>query len=397
MRDVVGVCGLENLGNTCYLNASVQSMRSVSAMNEYLFENEIHYIIAKNIMIENAKKNGNKIEDDDMIDLISQTITYRYFKLMKLMSSNSGVISPINFKESVNDKMSMFKDLVQNDAHEFMVLLLDKMHDDLKISKNINIFDIIEGDKNCVNYGILSNVENIMRNKMVRTDMTFDDVKDINIRMYCQYYLYNCALLKEKSIIRTLFTGFMYNKKRCENCGNVTMNYEHFNVLEVPLPYNDRDMTLDECYEYISHDERLDGGNMLKCDICNKYTSCISNTYVWDTSDVLIVHLKRFCVGKNMNGNYITVKNNGLVIFDVDDYVPKIYRMGLVKKYSLVSVIYQHGTLNRGHYTACSKNDDEKWWFYDDDECKPIETDDIKSTLNNRDAYILVYKLNKLM
>ena len=61
-------------------------------------------------------------------------------------------------------------------------------------------------------------------------------------------------------------------------------------------------------------------------------------------------------------------------------------------KYNLYGVVQQYGNLNRGHYTACTKNHlNNKWYKYDDSNVCNIPDEHINSELVNNAAYILFY------
>ncbi|GIY97535.1 ubiquitin carboxyl-terminal hydrolase 15 [Caerostris extrusa] len=107
---IPGICGLQNLGNTCFMNAGLQCLLNNKVFKAYFTE----------INLETFEKG---------------TLTYKFAEMMKKVWSGSySVLHLSEFKECFGDMYSQFKNFRQHDCQEFLALLLDTMHEELNCS-----------------------------------------------------------------------------------------------------------------------------------------------------------------------------------------------------------------------------------------------------------------------
>ena len=118
-----GYVGLENLGNTCFLNSTMQIIKEIHQLN--------------NIIIKKKKSNQIKSNNDGILSL-------ELMELIELMLNNNGTIRPNRFVEilqnyaKVNNKV-LFTGFLQNDIQEFFSLLIEILHKSISKEKNILI------------------------------------------------------------------------------------------------------------------------------------------------------------------------------------------------------------------------------------------------------------------
>ncbi len=104
--------GLNNLGNTCYLNSALQMVASLDKFAEQ---------IQKHIPTMDSDTTGKKDE------------TLREALLAVLERLGHGeTFSPISFKSIVDERSPLFIGYRQQDAHEFLTTLLDLLDEDYK-------------------------------------------------------------------------------------------------------------------------------------------------------------------------------------------------------------------------------------------------------------------------
>ena len=102
--------GLNNIGNTCYLNAGLQML---------LQNKELHQLVLKN------SKHSDKLK----------TIADFY---EEYHNSSKGSLNPSDIKMIVEERQNMFQGFNQHDSSEFVIYLLDIINDEIKESSQLN-------------------------------------------------------------------------------------------------------------------------------------------------------------------------------------------------------------------------------------------------------------------
>ncbi|GBO28015.1 Ubiquitin carboxyl-terminal hydrolase 15, partial [Araneus ventricosus] len=107
---VPGICGLRNLGNTCFMNAGLQCLLNNKVFKEYFAE-------------------------ADLESFTKGTLAYKFTEMMKKVWSGSySVLHLGEFKECFGDMHNQFRNYRQHDCQEFLAMLLDTMHEELNCS-----------------------------------------------------------------------------------------------------------------------------------------------------------------------------------------------------------------------------------------------------------------------
>jgi ubiquitin C-terminal hydrolase len=324
-----GLCGIANIGNTCWLNSIIQCLSHTTVLREFFLL--------------------NKYKDDVNQNIENQYILIETFNnLLRALWTNNGVLDPTPFAKLLTNINSEYILGEQQDSQEFLLLLIDELHNGVsyEISLHINGTAITQRDK-----------------------IEIDSLR-----------VWRDVFKKSYSTIVEEFYGQFIGITNCSLCENTSFKYDVFN--HISLPITDNCETIYNCFDVFTGQEVLDDDNRVRCDNCNELSNARKNISIWKTSNILLISLKRF----DMYGNKIDKH----IDFPVVNLNLQKYINGYSKyqsRYDLYAVCNHYGALNYGHYTAyCMKNPDN-WYVFDDDKINKIATKDVIT--NN--AYILFY------
>jgi ubiquitin carboxyl-terminal hydrolase 6/32 len=182
-----GLVGMDNLGNTCYLNSSLQALLHTDLLVEYFLSQS--YL--KDINVVNKHGFGGK-----MANIFGKV-------MLDLWTTNRDCITPRYFYNEIASLRDQFAGNEQHDAHELLAFLLDALSEDLNMvhSKPYTIQPDSDG----------------------RPDHVLADIWWEN------------HLKRDRSVIQALFTGQFKSVMNC-SCGYSSARFEPFNFLTVPIP-----------------------------------------------------------------------------------------------------------------------------------------------------------------
>lgn len=338
----MGVIGLKNLGNTCFMNSSLQCLSATIPLTDYF----LGYDYRSEINKDNFLGTGGKL-------------AVAYAELMKQMWLGSkSVINLSKFKKQLETFAPQFSGFHQHDAQELLSFLLDGIHEDLN-RVDVNNRPYIE-DKDC--------------------DGTNDEEDAITAwRNYLQ---------RNRSLIVDLFQGQIRNTCKCLTCGHVNIRFEPFMYLSVPI--SDRTKTLDECMDKYLEEETLTGADQWYCEKCKKHVDATKKIDLWILPPILIVHLKRFRY--NEYGK-VASKTDTAISYPVERWdlrSRKRSRAGVYPSYDLYAVANHMGTTSGGHYTALAMNRfDDMWYEFNDSSYRSVEQSIHRR--HRKSAYLLFY------
>ncbi|GME97156.1 unnamed protein product [[Candida] boidinii] len=193
-----GLIGLNNLGNTCYMNSALQCLVHIpELMNYFIYEyykNEINY--------DNPLGNNGKIALS-FAGLISNLFDFR-------LNKNIHSFAPREFKSTIGYYNSMFSGYHQQDSQELIAFLLDGLHEDLNriLQKPYTEKPELPDDK--VN----------------------DPIEVSKLAEDC----WNIHKLRNNSVIIDLFVGLYKSTLICPVCNKISITFDPYNDLTLPLP-----------------------------------------------------------------------------------------------------------------------------------------------------------------
>ena len=337
---VHGRTGIANMGNTCFLNSCMQVINHTYELNELLRSSGLNKLL--------------KIDTDDG-KLMSEWID-----LHNVMWSGNGIVTPRKFVHNVHTiakkkGVELFTGFAQNDMPEFLLFIIDCMHNSISRCVNMNIS------------GTPMNNKDIMATKC--------------------YNMLKTIYSKEYSEVMDLFYGIYVSEIISKDLTTYhAMKPEHFFILDLPIFNNDQPFNnIYECLNHYTQSETLSGDNSWFNEKTKQKEEVIKQISFWSFPKIFVVVLKRF-----------TPDGRRKIVSKVDFPVNNLNLSAYVKGYNQLSYVYDlYGICNHfggtsgGHYTAFVKNAKNEWIHYNDDIIEDIKQE---SDLITSNAYCLFYR-----
>lgn len=297
--------GLPNMGTTCYLNSILQIIFN---------DQELAQDFTKKLPIG------------------AETIGMHFRDLIKLYHSNCNdmVINKhfMIFNKYFSKYFEMFSS-GHHDQHEYLLHLLDKLHDVYAVKSHFSLTG------NC--RGIVDEQEKIAIENMRITALTarFIPIADKPDIAYV-------------SPVSNNFVGQMHHRTECINCGYISHQYEVFTQLSVYIKNPGKtSVTLDEClHEFTGITQISDGEeNMYECNSCKTKNRSRRRLTIWRLPKILCICLRRHIYDGNRPH-----KDNRLVDAPMElDMAPYLSHPLAETKYNLRSIANHEGAPHFGH------------------------------------------------
>lgn len=312
--------GLENLGNTCFMNSVLQCLTYTPKLNEIL---------------------KTKLKKDDTCHSF---LTQEWLELCQLLRNNQNMsVAPKRFLKVIQYVASKtenqnFVGYLQNDIYEFILFLFESFHNSTVQEKH--------------NYTITSTTPIAEQCKvMIKTTYKSNYSEIINIFHGIQIYqMYD---IHGKFITNTI---------------------EPFFTLNVSIPVK-KEPTIYDCLQLYTRKEQLNGENMWYNEKTKEKQEVVRQVLFFSLPEILIIVLKRFNNNLKKNATFVNIPVNEL---NMKDYMIETNNSNL---YELFGVCNHSGSLMGGHYTSFIKREQE-WYHMNDNICTLI--DNIESKLSNK-------------
>jgi ubiquitin carboxyl-terminal hydrolase 36/42 len=335
--------GLINGGNTCFVSAVLQCLVNTHPLQVYLTSSE-------HLKAQCPLSQGH----GSLVNVKHSFCPICHLKAIValMLDPKYSAIMPRDLLLNL-EKIGEFRLGDQEDAHQFLLDMLFKIHDAFVYVDTIN--------------------RKLAAAKKGETSKQPDFV-DSQDRQ----------LVEETSFVYQMFGGRFLHKTRCIECGRISMNPEPFLVLSLGLASG---ASVEEALRNFCKIEVLPKGDeSLVCETCQRRVTVQRQTTFWQAPEILILHLKRF----DNSGRKINKSVAFSQTMDFTDVISRDAPNADKEKttYSLYAMITHYGPfMGAGHYVAFAKLDG-KWYLFDDKSVYGIN----ESIVMKQNAYILFYK-----
>eukprot|EP00978_Attheya_sp_CCMP212_P013016 scaffold32479_cov44-Attheya_sp.AAC.3 len=404
--------GLRNLGNTCYLNSSLQMLFGLPG-----FVDRLHTVYKESL----SSSNNGSAEKQDGIIAKSVTLLGGVVSVARAIgvlpkenkrknaddAQETPVVTvagdPRCIKKAMDSATDKFIGYEQRDAHEFVSDLLDLLHDNMTVEKGSK-----ETDENSEIDQSKETNEEVKESKAKLTPPPTDEYfrLDVRVCLTCD----TCGYKRTKDE--------MYRHLSLDVGVDSETDKKDVNKDAPPTPV----WSIEKGLAHFFQPEKRD----IKCEKCETGASATQTMQILSRPRALLLHLKRFIVTQRERVEMSeggTEKSVGLEMefrknearvqvnepLSIDSFCEQGAKNGTSgRNYRLRSIVRHIGTTaSSGHYTtdrkyskfdelatkkSCIKNGE--WVTFDDGVTTPIPLDRVlNNKQNQRNSYMILYEL----
>ena len=349
--------GLDNVGATCYMNATLQCLAHIKKISDHI----INY--RRLNMISDKKK-------FKLTEAYSEVVNSIWFP-----EPGKKSFAPNRFKEVIGKMNSLFAPTAANDAKDLLIFLIEQMHNELNKTQEKNLALIMPDNMDPTN----------------------------------QQQVFQCFAQEFTKKYNSVFSTYCYGSNTsmtlCHGCNIAKYSFQCFSFIIFPLleAKNHRNyliscgslpqmifnqpLNIEDCFNYYQKIEFFTGDNQMYCNFCRQLQNASMCTQIYYAPLVLILVLNRGRGNLDFREKFVfweTINLFNYVQFKMPD-----------NTYFLSGIITHLGESGEGgHFIAfCRMSKDSKWYCYNDS----IVNESNFNEINNKGTpYILFYQKIKM-
>ncbi|OJT09766.1 Ubiquitin carboxyl-terminal hydrolase 8 [Trametes pubescens] len=320
----IGTTGLKNLGNTCYMNSTIQCLSATVPFSRFFTDGR--WKSAVNMMNPMGTK-GNLANAFANI-------------LREMWQGEHGTLSPVPFRRSLCSHAPQFSGSEQHDSQEFLSFLLDGLHEDL--------------NRILAKPQVVSTPEREAELERLPTQIASEQ----------EWQIYR---MRDDSLVVDFFQGQYRNRMECLTCHKTSTTYNTFMYLTLPVPpkSGNTKVPLQQCIDAFVKEEVMDKSDAWHCPHCKTLRKATKRLSLSRLPPVLLIHLKRFSAKGPFTDKIETTVEFPLKGLDLTNYMPPPLPPGVSGgspvqpddpryqnppyRYDLYGVTNHFGSLSTGH------------------------------------------------
>ena len=342
--------GIDNIGNTCYLNSALQNLINILPLRLYFLGDFYKNDININNNLSSNGKIANKFADlINKIKNINKKNPINSFNIINRIYTSEKSIDPTELCKEITNNNPIFDMHSQKDSIEFLTYFIDILHEDLNKIKN---------------------KPNINFNKYFERKNFQDMEKEYDFRKKFFY-------LKNQSFINDLLYGYLIFSFTCKKCNKEEYNFDRYSMISIPVGKD-----LEDSLKKFEEPFLMTDSNKCYCQYCKSEEDCEKKCQIYKIPYYLIIHFQR---------TVKTIKNENLIDiplkFDFKNFIKK-KKNNHNYNYELIGTINHYGRTSRsGHYIAFCKNQNN-WYQFNDSMKSQINEKDVI----NKNTIIVIYE-----
>ena len=358
--------GLQNVGATCYMNATLQCLFHIKELSLY-FLNWYYPGFGFGSYFCNPFYLSNVLNGKPLFAQYMNLLCQVFYP--EFNGNQNTYYAPHAFKNTISALNTLFQGIQANDAKDLLQCILENMHQELK-----------QATQEFHDYQI--------------------DQKNEQIALQ---YFFNSYITQNKSPINDFLYGINEMKTTCLSCKTTKYNFQCYNLLYFPLKeakrvtvlkkkeedenFDEKNyvLTLEDCFEHNEHVDHFTGDNKMYCNDCQKEAEADYQTVLYMPPTVLSIVLNR---GRG-NLDFQEDFKFGIDL-DIKKYIHNQSFKQYGKYYLIGMVVHSGESSMNGHFIAyCRMDKNADWYCYNDAFVDPVDNIEEKFKVNK--PYILFY------